>query len=204
VGTALPDGSVDFLSQSWLDYTGLSREQGMGWGWAGAIHPEDFDRVVANWRAALAAGEPVEHELRCRRADGTYHWFLNRGLPLRDDGGNVVKWYGTLTNIDALKETETLFRCESMNSLALSKQFLQCSGQRHRPEKQLISLKESLNIVGLPSKNSLIAGGRTSFIQMIDGDCEGICPGNRNWRVIQRNTPLATRRWRVPMASRDG
>jgi PAS domain S-box-containing protein len=106
VGTALPDGSVDFISQSWLDYTGFSREQGTGWGWGGAIHPEDFDRVAANWRAALAAGAPVEHELRCRRADGTYHWFLYRGLPLRDDEGNVVKWYGTLTNIDALKKTE--------------------------------------------------------------------------------------------------
>jgi PAS domain S-box-containing protein len=106
VGTALPDGSVDFISQSWLDYTGFSREQGMGWGWGSAIHPEDFDRVVANWQAALAAGAPVEHELRCRRADGTYHWFLYRGLPLRDDGGDIVKWYGTLTNIDALKETE--------------------------------------------------------------------------------------------------
>jgi PAS domain S-box-containing protein len=106
VGTNLPDGSVDFMSQSWLDYTGFSGEQGMGWGWASAIHPEDLDRVVANWRAAVAAGAPVEHELRCRRADGTYHWFLYRGLPLHDDGGDVVKWYGTLTNIDALKEVE--------------------------------------------------------------------------------------------------
>jgi PAS domain S-box-containing protein len=106
VGTNLPDGSVGFISQSWLDYTGFSREQGMGWGWGSALHPEDFDRVLANWRAAVAAGAPVEHELRCRRADGTYHWFLYRGLPLRDDSGNVVKWYGTLMNIDALKETE--------------------------------------------------------------------------------------------------
>jgi PAS domain S-box-containing protein len=106
VGTNLPDGSVDFMSQSWLDYTGFSREQGMGWGWGSAIHPEDFDRVLTNWRAGVAAGVPVEHELRCRRADGTYHWFLYRGLPLRDDRGSVVKWYGTLMNIDALKETE--------------------------------------------------------------------------------------------------
>jgi PAS domain S-box-containing protein len=107
VGTSLPDGSVDFISESWLDYTGFSRKQGMAWGWGGAIHPEDFDRVLASWQAAVAAGTPIEHELRCRRADGTYHWFLYRGLPLRDDGGNIVKWYGTLMNIDALKETES-------------------------------------------------------------------------------------------------
>ena len=106
VGTALPDGSCDFLSQSWLDYLGFAREQGLGWGWAGTIHPEDVDRVVANWRAGLAAGEPVEQELRCRSAGGTYLWFLNRDFPLRDDEGNVIKWYGVLTNINAMKETE--------------------------------------------------------------------------------------------------
>jgi PAS domain S-box-containing protein len=106
VGTALPDGSCDFLSESWLDYLGFTLEQGLGWGWADSIHPEDFDRVVANWRAGLTAREPVEQELRCRSADGTYHWFLNRNLPLRDNEGNVIKWYGTLTNIDAMKETE--------------------------------------------------------------------------------------------------
>jgi PAS domain S-box-containing protein len=119
VGTALPDGSVDFISQSWLDYTGFSREQGTGWGWGGAIHPEDFDRVVANWRAGLAAGAPVEHELRCRRADGTYHWFLYRGLPLRDDEGNVVKWYGTLMNIDTLKETESALQTREHQLLGI-------------------------------------------------------------------------------------
>jgi hypothetical protein len=119
VGTNLPDGSVDFISQSWLDYTGFSREQGMGWGWGSAIHPEDFDRVLANWRAAVAAGTPIEHELRCRRSDGTYHWFLYRALPLRDDGGNVVKWYGTLTNVDALKETESALQMREHELLGI-------------------------------------------------------------------------------------
>jgi PAS domain S-box-containing protein len=119
VGTAQPDGSVDFASQSFLDYTGFSGEQSMGWGWAGAIHPEDLDRVVANWRTALAAGSPVEHEVRYRRADGTYHWFLYRGLPLRDDGGNVVKWYGTLMNIDALKETESALQTREHELLGI-------------------------------------------------------------------------------------
>ena len=119
VGTNLPDGSVDFISQSWLDYTGFSREQGMGWGWGSAIHPEDSDRVMAGWRAAVAAGAPVEHELRCRRADGTYHWFLYRGLPLRDDGGDIVKWYGTLTNIDALKETASTLQMREHELLGI-------------------------------------------------------------------------------------
>jgi PAS domain S-box-containing protein len=119
VGTNLPDGSVDFISESWLDYAGFSREQGMGWGWASAIHPEDYDRVLGNWRAAVAAGAPVEHELRCRRADGSYHWFLFRSFPLRDDGGNVLKWYGTLTNIDALKEAEHALKMREHELLSI-------------------------------------------------------------------------------------
>jgi PAS domain S-box-containing protein len=119
VGTALPDGSCDFLSESWLDYLGFTREQGLGWGWAETIHPEDVDRVVANWRAGLAAGEPVEQELRCRRADGTYLWFLNRDFPLRDDEGNIIKWYGVLMNINALKETESALQTREHELLGI-------------------------------------------------------------------------------------
>jgi hypothetical protein len=119
VGTALPDGSCDFLSESWLDYLGFTREQGLGWGWADTIHPEDVDRAVANWRAGLAAGESVEQELRCRRADGTYLWFLNRDFPLRDEEGNVIKWYGVLMNIDALKEAESALQMREHELLCI-------------------------------------------------------------------------------------
>jgi PAS domain S-box-containing protein len=91
----------------------------MGWGWADSIHPEDVDRVVTNWRAGLAAGEAVEQELRCRRADGTYLWFLNRDFPLRDDEGNVIKWYGVLMNINALKETESALQMREHELLGI-------------------------------------------------------------------------------------
>jgi PAS domain S-box-containing protein len=106
MGTSLPDGTVDFLSQSWLDYSGQTREEAMGWGWAGVLHPDDADRALATWQAGLVSGEAVEQELRCRRADGVYHWFLNRSLPLRDDEGRIIKWYGILFDVNALKETE--------------------------------------------------------------------------------------------------
>jgi PAS domain S-box-containing protein len=106
VGTALPDGTADVLSQRWLDYFGQTREETMGWGWAGVVHPDDVDRVLASWQAGLASGEPVEQEMRCRRADGVYRWFLNRNIPLRDDEGKIVKWYGILFDVNSLKETE--------------------------------------------------------------------------------------------------
>ena len=110
VVSALPDGSVDFLSQSLLDYTGVSKEQWLGWGWRDIAHPEDANRVVNKWRVALACGEPLEVEVRYRRADGKYRWYLGRQVPLRDDKGNIVKWYGTLHDIEDRKQAEAALR----------------------------------------------------------------------------------------------
>src|SRR5207302_605251 len=79
--------------------TGLSLKEGLDWGWMfNAFHPED--RAEEEWRAAFVAGEPFEREARLRRADGAYRWFLLRAVPLRDERGNVVKWYGTSTDIE--------------------------------------------------------------------------------------------------------
>jgi PAS domain S-box-containing protein len=108
VWSTLPDGSSDFNNRRWLDYTGLSSEQAKGWGYGTAIHPEDFERARAEWAARFAAGEPFEEESRLRRADGEYRHFLNRAVPLRDELGNVVKWYGTSTDIEDRKRAEVL------------------------------------------------------------------------------------------------
>ncbi len=106
VGTSLPDGTVDFISQSWLDYSGFTHEEALGWGWAAAMHPEDVDRVTSAWRDALRTGQYLEAEVRCRRADGTYRWFLCRSLPLRGDSGEIIKWYGIFFDIEDRKQTE--------------------------------------------------------------------------------------------------
>jgi PAS domain S-box-containing protein len=119
VGVTQPDGTVNFVSQSWLDYSGFTREQAMGWGWANAMHPDDVDRTLANWRAALASGEPLEQEGRFRNAEGIYRWFLNRNIPLRDEGGNVIKWYGILFDISALKETESALQMREHELLGI-------------------------------------------------------------------------------------
>jgi formate hydrogenlyase transcriptional activator len=117
---ALPDGSVDFLSQSLLDYAGFPRDQWLGWGWRDFLHPEDVDRAVNKWRAALASGEPLELEARHRRADGKYRWYLVRQVPLRDDKGDIVKWYGTLHDIDDRVQIEmALRRSEERNRILL-------------------------------------------------------------------------------------
>jgi PAS domain S-box-containing protein len=110
IGTNLPDGSVDYVSQSFLDYVGLSKEQWLDWGWTTVTHPEDLDRVVQRWRAHLAVGEPIEQEQRVRQKDSKYRWFLGRNVPLRDEKGNIVKWYGTLFDIDDRKQAEEALR----------------------------------------------------------------------------------------------
>ena len=102
----LPDGSRGFVNRRWVDYTGLSVEQAAGSGWQAAVHPDDLSRVPDNWQASLETGEPLEYELRLRRADGQYRWFLTRALPLRGKGGKILKWYGVATDIEERKRAE--------------------------------------------------------------------------------------------------
>ena len=116
----LPDGTVDFVSHRWLDYVGLSREEmfptrkplspTLGGAWKSTNHPDDLDRALNKWQAALATGEPLELETRYRRADGQYRWFLVRSVPLRDEIGQIVKWYATFTDIDDRKQAEEKLR----------------------------------------------------------------------------------------------
>jgi PAS domain S-box-containing protein len=108
--TSMPDGSNDFVNRRWLEYTGISLEQMQGL-WTSPFHPEDIDRHLDKWRSALATGETFENEARVRRtADGEYRWFLIRSLPLRDESGNIVKWYGTMTDIEDRKRAEEAVR----------------------------------------------------------------------------------------------
>jgi PAS domain S-box-containing protein len=72
------DGAADFINQRWLDYTGITAEEALGWGWKVVCHPDDLDRTMEYWRLVLASHEDRELEARLRRFDGTYRWFLFR------------------------------------------------------------------------------------------------------------------------------
>ncbi|HJY91522.1 MAG TPA: PAS domain S-box protein, partial [Candidatus Acidoferrum sp.] len=108
--SARPDGSADFFNQRWLDYTGLSAEQALDWGWKVAIYPDDVPRILETFREALNTVKPFEVEGRFRRFDGEFRWFLFRGSPLRDRSGKVAKWYGTNTDIEERKRAEDALR----------------------------------------------------------------------------------------------
>jgi PAS domain S-box-containing protein len=101
-----PDGSSEFVSRRWQEYSGLSLEATTGGGWQATIHPHDLDRHIDKWRLSLANGEPFENEVRHRSASGEYRWFLVRAVPLRDEHGRIQKWYGTLTDIEDRKAGE--------------------------------------------------------------------------------------------------
>src|SRR5882762_5622841 len=110
VWSARPDGSVDFVNRRWLETTGLTMEDALGWDWGSVVHPDDLARYVDEWRAALAAGKPTESEVRLRRADGKYRWWLTRNVPLRDELGNIVNWYGTAIDIEERHRAEDALR----------------------------------------------------------------------------------------------
>jgi PAS domain S-box-containing protein len=101
-----PDGWHTHFNQKWIDYTGLTLEESLGDGWKPALHPVDRRRAAERWRQATNSGEVYEIEYRLRRVDGTYHWMLGRALPLRDDAANIIRWFGTCTDIDELKKAE--------------------------------------------------------------------------------------------------
>ena len=109
VWSARPDGSIDFGNRRLLEYTGLALEDVRDWVRTAEWHSADAI-LTEDGRAALAAGQPFNREARLRRADGEYRWFLLRAVPLRDETGRIVRWYGTTTDIEDRKRAEEALR----------------------------------------------------------------------------------------------
>jgi PAS domain S-box-containing protein len=106
VWSTRPDGSVDFINRRWLETSGVDVEDTRAWDLGSTVHPDDLARYVNEWHAALATGQPMESEVRLRQADRKYRWWLTRNVPLRNDVGNIIKWYGTAIDIEDRKRAE--------------------------------------------------------------------------------------------------
>ena len=130
-----PDGSYGFFNQRWLEYLGVTEEDLQGWGWTAFIHPEDAEGMRTQWRACLANGEVFQYETRVRRADGQYLWFLHRNVPLWDDQGNIVMWYGSSLEIDDRKRAEE----------ELKKAFDEIKALKDQLYKENLALKEEID-----------------------------------------------------------
>src|SRR5437870_616939 len=102
----LPDGSNEFVNQRWQDYTAIPEDEARGQGWQAAVRPDDVPKLAEKWAEMVASGAGREFDARRRRRDGVYRWSLSRFEPVRDDAGEIVRWYGTSTDIDALKQAE--------------------------------------------------------------------------------------------------
>lgn len=97
---AEPGGFIFWYNQRWYDYTGTTPEQMTGWGWQSVHDPAHLPRVLERWRASIRTGEPFDMEFPLRGADGRFRWFLTRVMPLKDADGQVVRWFGTNTDVD--------------------------------------------------------------------------------------------------------
>ena len=106
IWTAAIDGHLDYINRRWQEYTGLNLQQMRQQGWASIVHPDDLGTVADAWIKAVKTGENFNAEARLRGADGTYRWFLCQASPLYNDRGKIVKWYGTNTSINKIKELE--------------------------------------------------------------------------------------------------
>jgi PAS domain S-box-containing protein len=116
VWSASPDGSIEFLNQRGLDYTGFSLEQLRKWNWKDSkiLHPDDLQGLFATWSAIVASGQPGEMQARMRRYDGEYRWFLFRVAPLRDQSGRLVSWWGIDLDIhDRIRAEDKLRQSEA-------------------------------------------------------------------------------------------
>jgi len=95
------DGVIDYTNRRFTDYTGIPTDEIVPGGWQRALHPNDWPDARASYLASIASGEPYEAQFRVRRgSDGAYRWHLSRATPMRDTAGNVIRWFGTLTDID--------------------------------------------------------------------------------------------------------
>jgi PAS domain S-box-containing protein len=109
-----PDGFTEFFNRRWYEYLGATEAECLGWGWGIFLHPDDYQPTLDRWNYSVQTGEPYEVEYRFRSADGDYRWFLGRGLPVRDESGQIVNWFGVCTDIDDFKrlqeERQNFFR----------------------------------------------------------------------------------------------
>jgi PAS domain S-box-containing protein len=147
-----PDGWNIYFNHQWVDYTGLTPEESYGHGWNTPFHPDDQQRAWDAWQNATQNDATYSVECRLRRADGAYHWWLIRGVPLRDANGKILKWFGTCTDIEDIKRAEAALRQES-EALQQKAEALRASNDELKlfnlaatgRELRMIELKQEIN-----------------------------------------------------------
>ena len=170
VWSALPDGSNSYVNSRFVEYCGMLPEQIAGSGWHAATHPDDLERHNAKWLACVASGELFEDEVRFRRADGQYRWYLQRGVPLRDEAGKIMKWFGVLTDIEDRKQAENKIReqeTELRQMLDFAPQLIAVYG----PNRERLHVNRvALDYLGLSFQQWMRTSEQGAFVHPDDRD----------------------------------
>ncbi|GHO47705.1 PAS domain S-box protein [Ktedonospora formicarum] len=171
VWTMRPDDSHYSCNQRWHDYTGMSPEEAQGEGWMQCLHPEDRQRVRSAWQHAVQTGGVYETELRLRlHTTGEYRWFLARALPVRDERGQIIKWFGTNTDIEEQKQAEEALR----------------------QSQERASVLMNSNIIGINIiEGEQIVDANDTFLRMTGYSREDLCKGRMNWLHMTAPDDLA-------------
>lgn len=146
-----PDGSNSYFNQRWVEYTGLTLAENYGWGWNTPFHPDDQQPALTAWAQAVATGGDYRIECRLRAADGSYRWFLTKGVPLRDAEGAVLKWFGTCTDIDDLKGAEATLRASLEENQVLLREI------HHRVTNNLQVISSLLDLQSQSIREPMVA-----------------------------------------------
>jgi PAS domain S-box-containing protein len=158
--TANASGWIYWYNQRWHDYTGTTPEDMAGWGWQKVHHPDHVERVVGRIKECFETGTPWEDTFPLRAADGSYNWFLSRALPIRDEAGKVVRWFGTNTDVTKQIEAENALRIsvERQTATADILKVIASSPSDVRPVFDAIAERS----------NRLTGGHSTAVVRIID------------------------------------
>ena len=158
-----PEGMNLYFNQQWTLYTGLTPEESLGQGWLKGYHPEEIGFIMASWRTAVEKKTFFSFECQLRQKDGKYGWWLIKGVPVLDEEGNILKWLGTCTDIQTLKEKEDQLRLAKENADAANKaksEFL--ANMSHEIRTPLNGILGMLQLLGTTPCNS----EQTEYIEM--------------------------------------
>jgi PAS domain S-box-containing protein len=196
VWMCMPDGSNVYFNQRWVEYTGLGLEESYGGGWNTPFHPQDKQPAWVAWQRAVSSGDVYQIESRLRRFDGTYRWFLMRGLPLKDTAGNITKWFGTCTDIEDLKQAERNLQL-SQERLALAMQAghsgvfdwdIKNNVNRWSPEtEELYGLKKGTFEGTYEAWESLVVPEDLQVAKAALDQAMEVGSFSSEWRIVRRN-----------------
>jgi PAS domain S-box-containing protein len=194
VWTCQPDGSCDFLSRQWLEYTGLPEADQLGYGWLNQVHPDDRNELTKTWEASVATGADFSMEFRLRRHDGIYQWFDTRAVPWHDPDGNIVKWFGSNTEIHSQRELREAL-CRARDELEMRVQE-RTDSLRLANEKLLVEIEDRHKMENRLRESE---ARFTAFLEYLPGlavmrDMEGrYLFANRAWEESMGLEPVAWR-----------